>query len=58
MRAVVKSPSVIAGRMRCSSVPRPEDGKRLNWTENTKISMIPSQKVGIDCPSSATTVEM
>ena len=30
---------------------------RLNWTEKTRISMMPSQNVGMDWPSSATTVE-
>ena len=56
MRAVVKSPSVIAGRIRCSSPPRPEEGSQLSRTEKTRISMIPSQKVGMACPSRATTV--
>jgi hypothetical protein len=57
MRAVVKSPRVIAGRTRCSREPRPDEGSRLNCTEKTRISMMPSQNVGIDCPSSATIVE-
>jgi hypothetical protein len=57
MRAVVKSPSVIAGRIRCSRPPRPEEGSQFSRTEKTRISMIPSQKVGIAWPSSATTVE-
>ena len=57
MRAVVKSPSVIAGSRRCSSPPRPDEGSRFHWTEKTRISMMPSQKVGIDWPRRATTVE-
>ena len=58
MRAVVKRPRVMAGRIRCSTSPRPEEGSQLSRTEKTRISMIPSQKVGMACPRSATTVEM
>ena len=58
MRAVVNRPSVTAGRIRCSSVPRPEEGSRSNCTEKSRISMMPSQKVGSDWPNSATTVAM
>jgi len=49
---------VIAGRIRCSRPPRPEEGSQFSRTEKTRISMIPSQKVGMACPSSADTVAM
>jgi hypothetical protein len=57
MRAVVKSPRVMAGRTRCWRSPRPDEGSQLSRTEKTRISMMPSQNVGMAWPSSATTVE-
>ena len=57
MRAVVKSPSVMDGSTRCRHSPRPDEGNRFSCTEKSRISMMPSQNVGIDWPSSATTVE-
>ena len=55
---VVASPRVMAGSTRCSMSPRPDEGNHPSRTEKTRMSMMPSQKVGIDWPRSATTVEM
>ena len=50
------APSVIAGSTRCAGVPRPETGSHPSATENTIASSGPSQKFGIEMPTSASVV--
>src|SRR5438034_9839264 len=47
-------PSATAGMTTCRQSPAPEVGSQRSQTENTRISTSPSQKPGIDSPSSAT----
>ena len=49
-------PSASAGMMRLRQSPLPLVGSQSSQTENTRISTSPSQKPGIDSPSSATTL--
>jgi hypothetical protein len=53
------APSVTAGRIRNlkwsqakANALEPPDGSQRRWTANSAISRIPSQKFGIDSPSS------
>src|SRR6266567_8854047 len=47
-------PSASAGMTTCRQSPDPEVGSQRSQTENTRINTRPSQKPGIDSPSSAT----
>ncbi len=51
--AIRLSPSDTAGIIRCAMVPRPDVGSQPRWTEKRSISMIPSQKCGMERPNSA-----
>ena len=53
MTATWNQPSVMAGRMRCWSPPRPEAGSQSSITAKIHISTMPSQKPGSDWPRSA-----
>src|SRR5215813_9697901 len=44
-----------AGRIRCRRPPRPPAGSTPSTTPKKRMSMSPSQKVGIDCPRTANT---
>ena len=50
------APSVIAGRTKWASVPRPDTGSQPRLMEKTIASSGPSQKLGIEIPSSASVV--
>ena len=50
------TPSVTAGMTRWGRSPPPVAGNQPRCSEKTKISRRPSQKLGIDTPSSATTI--
>src|SRR5918997_1515995 len=47
---------VTAGRRRFSQPPRPNGGSHWSCTENSRSSMIPSQKFGMLWPISATSI--
>jgi hypothetical protein len=49
-------PSVMAGRMRCSQVPRPDTGSQPSSTANTIANSGPSQKFGSEMPASASVI--
>ena len=51
--AIVKAPSVNAGRTRLCHPSRPEVGKRPSFSETMRISRMPMKKVGADWPTSA-----
>jgi hypothetical protein len=53
IRPIEYKPSVIAGSTRWAGPPLPEVGKRRQWRENSKMSTMPTQNTGIDCPVSA-----
>ncbi len=50
------APSDTAGRIRCATVPRPDTGSHPSPTENTIASSGPSQKFGIEIPTSASVI--
>ena len=50
-------PSVTAGRTRWARSPPPVAGNHARCREKTKISRRPSQKLGMDTPSSAIAIE-
>ena len=54
--AIKLSPSATDGMIRCARVPRPEVGSQPSLTEKIIISMIPSQKCGIDRPNRAPSI--
>src|SRR5260370_23405651 len=56
MIALDAEPSAIAGNTSCAGVPAPLLGSQPRLTENNSISINPSQKIGIDTPTSATNV--
>ena len=47
-------PSVSAGRIRCSSPPRPQTGSQPRYTEKIRIKRGPSQKAGTAVPKDET----
>ena len=51
--ATWKKPSVKAGIIIWSKPPLPEDGSQPSCTANSHSSIIPSQKLGTDCPRKA-----
>ena len=55
-RAIGKAASVMPGMTRCCQVPLPEIGSHFRCTPKNRISRMPSQKLGIDWPTSAMTV--
>src|SRR3954447_19283357 len=56
MIAVEAEPSAIAGSTSWAGVPAPELGSQPSVTENSSISISPSQKTGIETPISAISV--
>ena len=54
--AASAAPSVTAGSTRCASVPRPPTGSQPSSTANTIASSGPSQKFGIEMPTSASVI--
>ena len=54
--ATWNQPMAIAGNTMWASPPRPEVGKRFQMTAKSQIRTMPSQKFGIACPSSATSL--
>ena len=53
--AIGKAASVMPGMTRCCQVPLPEIGSHFRFTPKNRISRMPSQKLGTDCPMRATT---
>jgi hypothetical protein len=51
MLAAATDPSVNAGSTKYLNDEEPDAGNNLNLTENTRISIIPSQKTGIETPN-------
>ena len=56
LAATVNQPKVTAGRIKLFHSQRPEGGTQPSVTAKKKISIIPNQKGGVDCPSNATTL--
>ena len=56
LRAIGKAASVMPGMMKCCQLPLPEIGSHFRCTPKNRISRMPSQKLGIDWPASASTV--
>ena len=54
--AASAAPSVTAGSTRCASVPVPETGSQPSRTAKTIASSGPSQKFGIEIPTSASVI--
>ena len=54
--AVGNAASVMLGRTRYCQPWNPEVGSQRSVTPKSRMSMIPSQKFGSDCPSTASTV--
>ena len=58
MLAAELAPMVTAGRIQCFGVLNPEGGSQRKTTENSRISIIPIQKLGIETPAMETTRQM
>ena len=56
LTAAKNQPRVIVGRIMLVAPARPEGGNHSNLTEKRKMSIIPSQKVGMACPDIARTL--
>ena len=56
MMPVLDSPSVTAGSTRCARVPCPATGNHPCSTEKKRMASSANQKVGIDTPTSASTM--
>ena len=54
--AVGNAASVTDGNTSDAQPPNPEVGSQRSVTPNSRTSMMPSQKFGSDCPSTASTV--
>ena len=55
--AIMCSPRVMAGRITETAVSLPPEGSQPSHRENTSMSIMPSQKPGMDIPMSDSTTE-